>query len=211
MDIDAVMGLAPVLPVIVVERAEDAVPLGRALVDGGLKALEITLRTPCALEAIRRIAGEVEGAVVGAGTVLSRADLEAAAKAGARFAVSPGLDDELLQPGPVPMLPGVATATEVMRARRAGLTRLKFFPAMAVGGVAALKGFAGPFPDVRFCPTGGVDAANAPTLLALKNVACVGGSWVAPAEAVKAGQWDRIRALAQAAAGLSRACAAPAP
>lgn len=203
MTVDEVMRLAPVIPVLVIERVEDAVPLGRALVAGGLPALEITLRTPAALDSIRRIAGEVEGAAVGVGTVLTRADLDAAASAGATFAVSPGLDDELLEPGPIPLLPGVATATEVMRAMRAGLTRLKFFPAMAVGGVAALKGFAGPFPDVKFCPTGGVDTANAASLLALPNVLCVGGSWVAPAHAVKAGDWETIRRLAAAAvAGL---------
>ena len=201
--VDDVMRLAPVIPVLVIERVEDAVPLGRALVAGGLPALEITLRTPAALESIRRIAGEVDGAVVGVGTVLTRADLEAAAAAGATFAVSPGLDDDLLEPGPIPLLPGVATATEVMRAMRAGLTRLKFFPAMAIGGAAALKGFAGPFPEVKFCPTGGVDAANAAALLALPNVLCVGGSWVAPSAAVKAGDWVAVRALAAAAvAGL---------
>jgi 2-dehydro-3-deoxyphosphogluconate aldolase/(4S)-4-hydroxy-2-oxoglutarate aldolase len=202
MTIDDIMELAPVVPVIVLERAEDAVPLGRALVAGGLKALEVTLRTPVALECIRRISGEVEGACVGAGTVLGREDLDAAAAAGARFAVSPGLDDALLEPGPIPMLPGVATATEVMRARRAGLTRLKFFPAMAAGGVAALKALSGPFQDVRFCPTGGVDAANAASFLALPNVACVGGSWVNPADAVRAGDWGRIERLARAAAAL---------
>lgn len=202
--IDKVMALAPVIPVLVIEREEDAVPLARALVEGGLPALEITLRTPAALGAIRRIAAEVDGATVGVGTVLTRRDLEASAAAGAVFAVSPGLDDELLQPAPIPVLPGVATASEVMRALRHGMNRLKFFPAMAVGGVAGLKGLAGPFPDVRFCPTGGVDAANAASLLALPNVSCVGGSWVAPADAVRGGDWGRIRDLARAAAALPR-------
>jgi len=202
MTIEEILGLSPVMPVLVIERAEDAVPLARALVAGGLRALEVTLRTEAALEAVRRIRAEVSGAVAGVGTALDVADLEAAAAAGARFAVSPGLDDAMLQSKALPLLPAAATGTEVMRALKAGRASLKFFPAVPSGGVAALKAFQGPFPAVRFCPTGGIGAANAAQFLALGNVACVGGSWVAPPDAIAEKDWGRIHRLAKAAAAL---------
>ncbi|MDD3837444.1 MAG: bifunctional 4-hydroxy-2-oxoglutarate aldolase/2-dehydro-3-deoxy-phosphogluconate aldolase [Phenylobacterium sp.] len=196
------LSLAPVVPVLTIEDADHAVPLARALVAGGLYALEVTLRTPAGLESIRRIAAEVAEAVPGVGTVTSREQRAAAAQAGARFAVSPGLIDGEGPEGPIPLLPGIATATELMWGLKHGLACFKLFPANVVGGVAALKAFAGPFPDARFCPTGGIDAGNAPDYLALPNVACVGGSWVAPADAVRAGDWARITELAKAAAKL---------
>ncbi len=201
-DMAALLRLAPVVPVLVIDNAADAVPLARALTAGGLRLLEVTLRTPDALEAIRRIAGEVEDAVVGAGTVLNRYDLEESARAGARFAVSPGLTDALAESGPLPLLPGTATATDVMRARDAGFRYLQFFPAVPAGGVGALKALAGPFPETFFCPTGGIDAANAPSFLALPNVVCVGGSWVAPARAIRDGDWSMIQLLASDASAL---------
>lgn len=202
MTLDEILRLAPVVPVLVIEDEAHAVPLGRALVAGGLRALEITLRTRAALPAIRRMAAEVEGAVVGAGTVLNPAARQAVAEAGAQFAVSPGLIDGERADGAVPLLPGVATATELMRGLAAGFTAFKLFPANVVGGVDALKAFASPFPQARFCPTGGINAENAAAYLKLPNVMCVGGSWVAPAEAVRAGDWGRITALAREAAGL---------
>ncbi len=201
-DIATLLRLAPVVPVLVIEDAETAVPLARALVKGGLKLLEVTLRTPAALDSIRRIAGEVEDAVVGAGTVLHPDDMDRAKSAGAQFAVSPGLTDALATPGSLPLLPGAATASEVMRAIEAGFSYLKFFPAVPAGGIGALKALAGPFPDIGFCPTGGIDAASAPEFLKLANVICIGGSWVAPAQAVRDGDWARITELAAAAAAL---------
>jgi 2-dehydro-3-deoxyphosphogluconate aldolase/(4S)-4-hydroxy-2-oxoglutarate aldolase len=200
--------LCPVVPVLTIERAQDAVPLARALVAGGLKVLEVTLRTPAALEAMVRIATEVPEAVVSAGTVLTSDDLDRSAKAGARFAFSPGLADFMLESQSIPIVPGVVTASEIMRGLAAGLDTFKFFPAVPAGGVGALKGFAGPFGGVAFCPTGGIGAGNAKDFLALPNVLCVGGSWVAPADSIAAGQWDRIEALARQAAGLKRAVAA---
>jgi 2-dehydro-3-deoxyphosphogluconate aldolase/(4S)-4-hydroxy-2-oxoglutarate aldolase len=194
--------LSPVVPVLTIHRVEDAVPLARALVKGGLKVLEVTLRTPAALEAITRIAAEVEGAVVAAGTVLTPTDLDRAAKAGARFAFSPGLADFMLEEGKIPILPGVATASEVMRGMIGNHTTFKFFPAVPAGGVGALKALHGPLPDVAFCPTGGIDAANATQFLALPNVLCVGGSWVAPTKAIEAGDWTTIEVLAREAAAL---------
>jgi 2-dehydro-3-deoxyphosphogluconate aldolase/(4S)-4-hydroxy-2-oxoglutarate aldolase len=204
MNADHYLSLSPVVPVLTIHDAHDAVPLARALRRGGLKVLEVTLRTPAALEAMARIAAEVEDVVVAAGTVVAFDDLVRSAKAGARFAFSPGLADFMLEPGPIPILPGVATASEVMRALVAGHRALKFFPAVPAGGVAALRALAGPFPDVRFCPTGGVDAANAAAFLALPTVPCVGGSWVAPAQAVAAKDWSAIEALARAAAAMGR-------
>ena len=204
LDLRDYMKLCPVVPVLTIQRVEDAVPLARALVAGGLKVLEVTLRTACALDAMKAIAEEVPEAVVAAGTVITAKDLKRAAKAGAQLAFSPGLADFMLEEGPIPMLPGVATASELMRGMSAGLTEFKFFPAVPAGGVGALKGFGGPFPDIAFCPTGGIDLNNAPDFLVLPNVLCVGGSWVAPAKAVAAGDWAAIEALAAGAAALKR-------
>ncbi|MDY7093913.1 MAG: bifunctional 4-hydroxy-2-oxoglutarate aldolase/2-dehydro-3-deoxy-phosphogluconate aldolase [Acidobacteriota bacterium] len=193
---------APVLPVLVVKQADDAVPLARALAAGGLPILEITLRTVDALEAVRRIAAEVPEAVVGVGTVTHPAQLDEAAKAGARFAVSPGLPPTLAaaaSDAPIPLLPGVQTATEAMAAQDLGFHLLKLFPASVAGGVAALKALGGPLPDLRFCPTGGISAATFRDYLALPNVICVGGSWVAPAAAVAARDWQGITLLAKEA------------
>lgn len=192
----------PVIPVIVLERAEDAIPLARALVEGGIRVLEITLRTGVALDGIRQIAGNVEDAVVGAGTVLDGRQLEQAIEAGARFAVSPGLTPALLQTArrsPVPFLPGVASASEVMLGLESGFRHFKFFPAGTAGGVAALKALQGPFPEVTFCPTGGINEENYLDYLQLDNVLCVGGSWVVPAEAIRAGDWDGIKKLVREA------------
>jgi len=204
--IDVVMDAGPVIAVLVVERVEDALPLARALVAGGVRTLEITLRTAAALPAIEAIAGEVENALVGAGTVLFPADARAAKAAGAGFAVSPGLIPDLARScrdEGLPLLPGVATASEIMAGLELGFDRFKFFPAETSGGAAAVKAFAGPFAKVRFCPTGGITLANAPGYLALPNVACVGGSWIAPADAVRAGDWSRIEGLAREAAALA--------
>lgn len=203
--VDAVFAKAPVLPVIVIDRVEDAVPLARALVAGGLPVLEVTLRTAAALEGMRRIAAEVEGAVLGAGTVLTPSDLEASAAAGCSFAISPGATPALYHAAdasPIAWLPAVATASEVMQGLAHGHQRFKFFPAVSAGGIPALKGLAGPFPQVRFCPTGGIDAASAPGFLALPNVGTVGGSWMLPKDAIVAGDWARIERLAREAAGL---------
>jgi 2-dehydro-3-deoxyphosphogluconate aldolase/(4S)-4-hydroxy-2-oxoglutarate aldolase len=202
LTIDEIMARAPVIPVLIIEDIIHAVPLGRALVAGGLSVLEITLRTPVAAQCIERMAGEIEGAVVGAGTVLDGATRRAMAGIGAQFCVSPGLIGGERAEGPVPLLPGVATASELMAGLAAGFTRFKLFPANVVGGPAALKAFASPFAQARFCPTGGVSAQNAADYLALPNVACVGGSWVAPADAVNAKDWGRITALAREACAL---------
>lgn len=202
-----VMRDAAVIPVIVLDDVAHAVPLARALVAGGIRMLEVTLRTPAALACIEAIAREVPGAVAGAGTVRTAADAQAAVKAGARFAVSPGYTTavgEACREVGLPLLPGVATGSEVMAALEGGFTELKFFPAQQAGGTAMLKAFQGPFHDVRFCPTGGVSAANAGEFLALPNVVCVGGSWLTPADAVKAGDWSRITQLAREAAALPR-------
>lgn len=201
-----ICALAPVVPVLVIDRTEDAAPLARALVAGGLPALEVTLRTPMALDAIRAMA-EVPGGVVGAGTLLSPADVKAAKAAGARFGVSPGATGRLLaacEDEGLPLLPGAATATEVMVLLERGYTVQKFFPAEAAGGTAALAAIGAPLPQVRFCPTGGIAAANAGGYLSLGNVLCVGGSWVAPKDRVAAGDWAAIEALARAAAALPR-------
>lgn len=203
----ALLGGQPVIPVLRIGRIEDAVPLARALARGGLRVIEITLRTPVALEAIRRAAGEVEEAVVGAGTILDPAQFEQAAAAGARFVVSPGLTPDLLGAAAgseVPLLPGAITPGEIMSACQAGLSFLKFFPAEQAGGVNFLKALASPLAGVKFCPTGGVTGSNAANYLALPNVVCVGGSWVAPESAVKAGQWSLIEGLAREACGLRR-------
>ena len=202
-----VMGDRPVIPVIVLEDVAQAVPLARALVEGGIRMLEVTLRTPAALACIEAIARDVPGAVPGAGTVRSAADARAAAAAGARFAVSPGYTHAVGQAcrdAGLPLLPGVATGSEIMAAAEDGYTELKFFPALQAGGPAMLKAWSGPFADVRFCPTGGVTPANAPELLALPNVVCVGGSWLTPGNAVKQGDWGRITQLAREAVALRR-------
>ena len=205
MDIRSVLAASPVMPVIVLEEVAHAVPLARALVAGGIRVLEVTLRTPVALDCMRAIAAEVPEALLGAGTVLSAADLDAAAKAGAVFAISPGASPALLQAArtsPIPFLPAVMTPSDVITAMDAGFDTFKLFPAAQAGGMAMLKAMGGPFPQARFCPTGGIDAASAPAFLALPNVACVGGSWLCPAELVRAGNWDAITALARAAAAL---------
>ena len=201
MDLRATLKACPVVPVLTIRQAEQAPALARALADGGLRVIEVTLRTPAALDAIERIALEVPETVVAAGTVRRPADLAAAASRGARFAFSPGLSDFMLEPGPIPMVPGVFTPSEVMRAAEAGLAELKFFPAVS-GGPAVIKALHGPFPDVAFCPTGGVTAQNAGEFLGLANVLCVGGSWAAPPDAVEAGDWARITALARANANM---------
>jgi 2-dehydro-3-deoxyphosphogluconate aldolase/(4S)-4-hydroxy-2-oxoglutarate aldolase len=201
----SVLDLAPVLPVVVVDDAADAVPLARALVAGGLPAIEVTLRTPAALDAIRAVADAVPDAVVGAGTVLTPAQVTACVEAGARFLVSPGWTETLLAAmtaAGVPFLPGVSTASEVVALLERGVTEMKFFPAEAAGGTAYLKSLAGPLSGVRFCPTGGIGPGTAPDYLALPNVGCVGGSWMVPADAVAAGDWDRVERLAREAAAL---------
>ncbi len=194
-----VMQDAPVIPVIVLHDVADAVPMARALVAGGIRMLEVTLRTTQALACIEAIAKEVPQAVVGAGTVRSTADVQAAAMAGARFAVSPGYTHALGQAcrdAGLALLPGVATGSEIMQAQEDGFTALKFFPAMQAGGVVMLKAWGGPFFDVKFCPTGGITLQNASDFLALPNVMCVGGSWLVPADAVAQGDWARITQLA---------------
>lgn len=201
----AILAAAPVVPVLTIEDPATAVPLGRALVAGGLTALEVTLRTAAGLDCIRAMAAEIEGAAVGAGTVLDPHQFENAVKAGARFVVSPAATPRLVEAArtlPVPLLPGAATAGEAMALADHGYTVLKFFPAEAAGGVAYLKALSAPLPQIRFCPTGGVSAKNAADYLALPNVICVGGSWVAPAEALAAGDWDRVTELARAATAL---------
>jgi len=193
------MTMGPVLPVMVIPSLDQALPLADALMAGGIKVLEITLRTDCALDAIKLIAKERPDAVVGAGTVLTPKDAEKAAKAGAKFLVSPGLTKPLAHQDAAPLLPGVATSSEVMKALEWGFTHLKFFPAVPAGGVPYLKGIGGPLPQAKFCPTGGVDAKNAAEFLALPNVLCVGGSWVAPAKAMSDGNWSEVTRLAKEA------------
>lgn len=195
----------PVIPVIVISRVEDAVPMAEALVAGGIKVLEVTLRTPVALRCIEAIAGAVPEAIVGAGTVRSVGDARLALNAGCRFAVSPGYTPEVgkaCRDIGLPLLPGVATASEVMTAQADGIPFMKFFPASAAGGLPMLKAWAGPFPDVVFCPTGGITVETAPQYLALPNVKVCGGSWLTPADAVEQRDWARITALAREASRL---------
>jgi 2-dehydro-3-deoxyphosphogluconate aldolase / (4S)-4-hydroxy-2-oxoglutarate aldolase len=202
-----VMSDAPVIPVIVLSDVAHAVPLARALVEGGIRMLEVTLRTPVALACIEAIAKEVPDAVVGAGTVRSAADAQAAAMAGARFAVSPGYTESVgkaCHDLGIPLLPGVATPSEVMAAQEGGYHALKFFPALQAGGVPMLKAWQGPFGDVKFCPTGGITGGNAGDFLRLANVVCVGGSWLTPAEVVERGDWAHITQLARQAAAIHR-------
>ena len=206
--LDALLDGQPIIPVIVVQDRASAVPLARALVAGGLPMIEITLRTDSALDAIRAIASEVEGARVGAGTVLTTDQFEQAAEAGSRFIVSPGTTGDLLDAADdsdVPLLPGAVTPSEVMAAVEEDYRFLKFFPAESAGGAGYLKSLSSPLSGVRFCPTGGVSPNNARDYLSLSNVACVGGSWVAPNEAVEGGDWGRIEELAREARGLAAA------
>jgi 2-dehydro-3-deoxyphosphogluconate aldolase/(4S)-4-hydroxy-2-oxoglutarate aldolase len=206
--VNEIVKVAPVIPVMVVERIEDAVPLARALYNGGLKVLEITLRTPCALDAITAMVEALPAdAVIGAGTIITPQDLEKAVKAGSTFLVSPGTTPALIEAAKassIPLLPGVATPTEAMHLLVEGFTHQKFFPAEAAGGIPMLKSIGGPLPQITFCPTGGIDLAKAPSYLALPNVACVGGTWMAPKELMKAGKWDEIEKLAREAASLPR-------
>ena len=198
----------PVIPVIVLQRVQDAVPLAEALLAGGVKVLEVTMRTPVALQCIEAIARALPEAVVGAGTIRSAADAQAAHDAGSRFAVSPGYSSVIgaaCRALGLPLLPGVASASEVMAASADGLDFLKFFPAQQAGGIAMLKALGGPFPDIAFCPTGGISLETAPQFLALANVKVCGGSWLTPADAVASGDWARITRLAREAQALARA------
>ncbi|BBC36860.1 KHG/KDPG aldolase [Streptomyces graminofaciens] len=201
----SLLDLAPVVPVVVIDDAADAVPLARALVAGGLPAIEVTLRTPAALDAIRAVADAVPDAMVGAGTVVTPEQVAESLAAGARFLVSPGWTDVLLEAmraSGVPFLPGVSTASEVVALLERGVREMKFFPAQAAGGTAYLRSLAGPLPKARFCPTGGIGPGNAPEYLSLPNVGCVGGTWMLPADAVAARDWGRVEALAREAAAL---------
>ena len=201
--IDQLLRLSPVMPVVTLQEPSLAADLARALVRGGIRVIEVTLRTPAGLKAIERIAAEVPEITVGAGTVLSIADLHAAASAGADFAISPGATPTLLAgaaTGPLPYIPAVASASELMTGLAAGYRYFKFFPATAAGGVAMLKALAGPFPEARFCPTGGITQETARSFLELPNVLCVGGSWLAPAESLRSRDWSRIESLAARAA-----------
>lgn len=204
----SILKLQPVVPVLVIDDASKAVPLARALVAGGLKAIEITLRTPAALEAIRAVADEVEGAVPGAGTVLNARQWDEAVAAGSQFIVSPGTTQELLdaaRASDVPLLPGAATPSEVMALREEGYALMKFFPAEQAGGAAYLKALASPLAGIKFCPTGGISIANARDYLSLPNVICVGGSWVAPKDLVEKSDWAGITRLAAEACKLASA------
>ena len=196
----------PVVPVMVIHKLEQAVPLAKALMAGGIRVLEITLRTPVAVEAIRAISQDVPGAMVGAGTVTRPEELTAVAEAGAIFAISPGLTVELLQAanqGTIPLIPGISTVSELMTGMALGYTHFKFFPAEAAGGVKMLKAISGPFPQITFCPTGGITPDNYLDYLALGNVACIGGSWIAPQGAMDQGDWARITALTREAVARS--------
>ncbi|MGL4475095.1 MAG: bifunctional 4-hydroxy-2-oxoglutarate aldolase/2-dehydro-3-deoxy-phosphogluconate aldolase [Shewanella sp.] len=201
-----VFSRSPIVPVMVINKIEHAVPLAKALVAGGISVLEVTLRTPCALEAIRKIAEEVPEALVGAGTILTELQLQQAVDAGSQFVITPGATPALLKAamaGTVPLIPGVASISEVMAGMDLGYTHFKFFPAEASGGVNALKAFAGPLADIRFCPTGGITPNSYRDYLALANVDCIGGSWIAPTDAMDAGDWQRITDLCKSAlAGL---------
>ncbi|MGP9801009.1 bifunctional 4-hydroxy-2-oxoglutarate aldolase/2-dehydro-3-deoxy-phosphogluconate aldolase [Rheinheimera sp. NSM] len=199
---DTLFAQGPVVPVIVIKDLADAVPMAKALLAGGIKVLEVTLRTPVALDAIRLLAQEVPDAIVGAGTVTTAAQLQQVVEAGAKFAISPGLTRELLQAGKdaaIPLIPGIASISELMEGTGLGYTHFKFFPAEAAGGVKTLKSIHGPFADIRFCPTGGINESNFRDYLALPNVKCVGGSWIVPDEAVAAKDWAKITQLCQTA------------
>ncbi|MGP9437735.1 bifunctional 4-hydroxy-2-oxoglutarate aldolase/2-dehydro-3-deoxy-phosphogluconate aldolase [Ewingella sp. AOP8-B2-18] len=199
---EQILTTGPVVPVIVINKLEHAVPLAKALVAGGVRVLEVTLRTACAVDAIKAIAKEVPDAIIGAGTVLNPEQLAEVTAAGAQFAISPGLTEPLLKAanaGPIPLIPGISTVSELMLGLDAGLREFKFFPAEANGGVKALQAIAGPFPQVRFCPTGGITPNNYRDYLALKSVLCIGGSWLVPADALESGDYARITQLAQEA------------
>ncbi|RZI43251.1 bifunctional 4-hydroxy-2-oxoglutarate aldolase/2-dehydro-3-deoxy-phosphogluconate aldolase [Herbaspirillum sp. HC18] len=203
-----IMRASPVIPVIAIDRIEHAVPLAKALVEGGIRVLEVTLRTPHGIPAIRAMAEQVPGAIVGVGTLTQPEEFKVARDAGAVFGVSPGLTSSLVEAAGrsgLPLLPGVMTPSEVMAAREAGFRQLKLFPAVPAGGVGMLNAIAGPLPDVTFCPTGGISQETAPQFLACKNVACVGGSWLTPKDAIQAGDWGTIAALARAASSLRSA------
>ena len=207
MDIRNILSLAPVIPVLTIEKLEHAVPLARALCAGGLRVLEVTLRTPAGLPAIEAMRKSVPDAVVGVGTLTRPEDFVQSTQAGAQFGVSPGLTPELAkasQGAGFPLLPGIMTPSELIAGLGFGFTTFKLFPAQQAGGVNMLKAMGGPFPDVVFCPTGGITRATAPDFLALPNVACIGGSWVAPNDKVRAGDWNGIEALARDAAELKR-------
>jgi 2-dehydro-3-deoxyphosphogluconate aldolase/(4S)-4-hydroxy-2-oxoglutarate aldolase len=207
-DAESVLKLTPVMPVVVIEDAAHAEPMGRALLAGGVKTVEITLRTPAALEAIAVLAKNLPELVVGAGTVLSEDDLDAATLAGAKYALSPGATRKLMKAArkaPIPFIPGVATASEIMRGLATGFRCFKFFPAEPLGGVAAIKALGAPLPGARFCPTGAITAEKAQDYLKLDNVLCVGGSWVTPSDKMKTGDWAAITALARQAASLAKA------
>ncbi|MCH2087020.1 MAG: bifunctional 4-hydroxy-2-oxoglutarate aldolase/2-dehydro-3-deoxy-phosphogluconate aldolase [Pseudomonadota bacterium] len=202
MSIEKILSSAPVVPVVVIEKLEDAAPLARALYNGGLKALEITLRTPIAAEAVKLMKEAVPEAYVGTGTVVDKATFNASVEAGADFMVSPGVNDELLalaKDTDIPFLPGAATPSEVMKLASHGFKFLKFFPAEAAGGTAMLKSIGGPLPQVTFCPTGGINLETAPNYLALKNVICVGGTWMLDKQLIENKDWQAIEALARQA------------
>jgi 2-dehydro-3-deoxyphosphogluconate aldolase / (4S)-4-hydroxy-2-oxoglutarate aldolase len=206
---EEILTLGPVIPVIVIERLEDAVPLAKALIAGGVKVLEVTLRTACAIDAIKKIIQEVPEAVVGAGTVTSVAQLKQVTEAGVQFAITPGITDAILKAaveGSVPVIPGIATISELLTAQEYGLTALKFFPAEVNGGVAALKAFAGPCGYMKFCPTGGVNPKNYRDYLALDNVLCVGGTWFIPTDAIAKGDFAKITEMAKQAVADAQCC-----
>ncbi|WP_339349436.1 bifunctional 4-hydroxy-2-oxoglutarate aldolase/2-dehydro-3-deoxy-phosphogluconate aldolase [uncultured Alteromonas sp.] len=197
-----IFAAGPVVPVLVINDVEKAVPLAKALMAGGIKVLEVTLRTPAAIDVIKRIADEVPDSLIGAGTVTNAQQLKAVIEAGAKFAISPGMTADLLKAGmeaEIPLIPGISSTSELMKGKDAGYTHMKFFPAEASGGVKAIKAISGPFPEFTFCPTGGISPGNYNDYLALKNVVCVGGSWLAPDDAIESGDWDRITQLAKEA------------
>ncbi|CAD5270439.1 2-keto-3-deoxy-phosphogluconate aldolase [Alteromonas sp. 76-1] len=197
-----IFAAGPVVPVLVINDVEKAVPLAKALMAGGIKVLEVTLRTPAAIDVIKRIADEVPDSLIGAGTVTNAQQLKAVIEAGAKFAISPGMTADLLKAGmeaEIPLIPGISSTSELMKGKDAGYTHMKFFPAEASGGVKAIKAISGPFPEFTFCPTGGIGPGNYNDYLALKNVVCVGGSWLAPDDAIESGDWDRITQLAKEA------------
>jgi|TARA_R110002051_G_C8756033_1_gene500966 2-dehydro-3-deoxyphosphogluconate aldolase/(4S)-4-hydroxy-2-oxoglutarate aldolase len=199
---EEIFAAGPVVPVLVINDVEKAVPLAKALMEGGIKVLEVTLRTPAAIDVIKRIAEEVPDSLIGAGMVTNAQQLKAVVEAGAKFAISPGMTADLLKAGmdaEIPLIPGISSTSDLMKGKDAGYTHMKFFPAEASGGVKAIKSISGPFPDVTFCPTGGIGPNNYNDYLALNNVKCVGGSWLAPDDAIEAGDWARITQLAKEA------------